>query len=135
MKNKTEKTSETRYSSTGRKERTRRKGRPRARSRKRINATMDRAEFEPIKQALAEQDFAHLSLSETVRMGLHLAAVVVPLFGRGGQLVFREADGSERAYRVPGQQDAEAAHLARVAPVSRLPAADEAAGGTEDERM
>lgn len=92
--------------------------------RKRINCTMDRRQYDVIEGALRES-LADFNLSDAVRMGLHLVAAVLPLLSRGGQLVFREADGAERAYSVPGKKHGpEAALLSRwMAPASAAPEA------------
>ena len=42
-----------------------------------------------------------MKLSEGMRIGLNIFAAALPVLARGGEIVFREEDGSERTYMFP----------------------------------
>ena len=66
-----------------------------------LSDLLGREKEELIRGLLAEHE---LSVPEGMRIALHIFAAALPVLARGGQLVFREPRGEERAYEFPGLQ-------------------------------
>ncbi len=65
---------------------------------KRLTGYISRKRYAQLKELFQRYN---LTISEGVRIGLNVFAAALPLLGRGGELVFREPDGAERAYTFP----------------------------------
>ena len=61
----------------------------------RLECTISRRKRQMLEEIFREYN---LDLSKGLTIGVHVLAAALPVLARGGELVFREADGSERRY-------------------------------------
>ncbi len=62
---------------------------------KRLHAIIRAERYDLLRRIFANHG---LNMSEGVRLGLSMAAALLPVLERGGELVSREPDGAERVY-------------------------------------